>query len=149
MEIEKLQNHYFDIEEIMLTTENDFTINKALISHLFLKDLPTDRINVFVNTLINRGILVPLPTKKIFKYRPEHSILNFDDLTVVTEHKQLSNYKDAFLALLVTTYMVQHLVFDDVRFKWLINTLNEYDILKNVYDPMNKQAENFQELFEE
>lgn len=147
IEVEKFHNHRFNLEdpEVVICTQDVLSINQFLMRSIFLKDIQKDRLTILTNTLVNRGILVP--SEKIYNYRPEHFILKMDDLKIATL-SECTTFLERYLVILIDTFTTSQIPHTDIKMKWVINTLIEYNVLENVFDPMNKQAKNFKELFE-
>lgn len=145
IEVEKFHNHRFNLEEILITSQDELSANQFLIRSIFFKDIQKDRLTILINTLVNRGLLVP--SERLYNYRPEHFILKMDDLKIATL-SECSTFLERYLVILIDIFTTSNLAHTDIKMKWVINTLIEHNVLENVFDPMNKQAKNFKELFE-
>ena len=145
LEIEKYKNHIYNLEEIKLSSENELKQNYFFIKNCFIPNIAEDRLTVLYNSLIHRGLVVPC--NKIYTYKPEYFVIDMVDIDFAKLTSQ-NTYMQQYIVALVDFYVGSSIPSTDIRMRWVINTLIHYEILKNVFDPMNKQAETFKELFD-
>jgi hypothetical protein len=142
-DLEKYSNYVFRLPSeyrgVPMTKHDMFIIKNA-----YLTGLLKDRENVLLNTIIDKKLVVE--SEKEFKYfRSEHYILTGG---IINKERDYLIERDHFLLFLIDLYVMSESTHNEVKMKWIINTLIDNQILVNKFDPAhNKINESVKEFF--